>query len=62
MGAIAGGAHDGDDLLDLRRIGGVAQALVARRATHPESRHRCRRTAPACTIELQLGHDPSSGS
>jgi hypothetical protein len=33
IGARAGGAHHRDDLLHRRRIGGVAPALVARRAT-----------------------------
>ena len=60
--AVAGGAHDGDDLFDLRRIGRVAQALVARRATGVESRQRRGRSTSTGTIELQLGHDPSSGS
>jgi hypothetical protein len=29
MRAVTGRAHHGDDLLDLRRIGRVAQSLVA---------------------------------
>jgi hypothetical protein len=62
VGPSASDTHDGDDLLDLRRISWVAQSLVAWRATRQKSRHRRRRAAPACTIELQLGHDPSSGS
>jgi hypothetical protein len=33
VGAVAGLAHDGDDLLDRGRVGRVAQALVARRPT-----------------------------
>jgi hypothetical protein len=60
--AVAGGAHDGDDLLDLRRIGRVAQSLVARRATRMKSGHGCWRSASAGTVEQQFGHDPSSGS
>jgi len=41
----------------------LGSAVVCRgRATRQESRRRRRRTASACTIELQLGHDPSSGS
>jgi len=31
------GAHDGDDLFDLRGIGGIAQPLVVRRSTGVES-------------------------
>ena len=59
---VAGGAHDGDDLLDGRRIGRVAHALVARRAAGVEPGHRRRRAAATGGIEQQLGHDPSSGS
>ena len=33
MDAVAGAAHDGNDLLDRGRIGGIAHPLVARRAT-----------------------------
>jgi len=36
MRAVAGGAHDGDDLLDPRRIGRIAQPLVARRVDRRE--------------------------
>jgi hypothetical protein len=42
VGAAASGAHDGDDLLHLRRVRRVPQALVAWRATFVEPRH-CRR-------------------
>jgi len=56
--AVSGGVHDGDDLLDLRRMGRVAQTLVTRRAASVESRHRRRRTASTSTVELWLGHDP----
>jgi hypothetical protein len=59
---VAGGAHDGDDLFDLRRIGRVAQTLVAWSVTGMESRHRRRRSTSTGTIEQKLGHDPSSGS
>jgi hypothetical protein len=38
--SVAGGAHDGDDLLDLRRIGGIAQTFVAWGVSRVESRHR----------------------
>ena len=60
--AVTGRAHDGDDLLDLGRIGGVPQTLVARRATGVESRHRRRRSTTTRAIEQQLRHDLSSGS
>jgi hypothetical protein len=62
MLAVTGGAHDGDDLLDLGWIGGVAQTLAGRRPTVVESRHCGRRSAPTSAIEQQLRHDPSSGS
>ena len=39
---VTGRAHDGDDLLDLRRIGRLAQTLVARSLTRVESGHRRR--------------------
>src|SRR5215213_1371178 len=60
--SIPGGAHDGDDLFDLRRIGRVVQALVLWRVAGVESRQRRRRSTSTRTIEQQLGHDPSSGS
>src|SRR5215207_7738726 len=60
--SVAGGVHDGDDLFDLRRIGRVAQPLVAGSVARVESRHRCRRSTSTGTIEQKLGHDPSSGS
>jgi hypothetical protein len=40
--AVAGVAHHGDDLLDRRRIGRLADPLVARRATSMELRQRRR--------------------
>jgi len=52
--AVIGRSHDSDDLLDLRRIGWVAQALVARRATREKSRQRRWRSATTGTIELQI--------
>jgi hypothetical protein len=42
VGRHAGLAHDSQDLLDLRRIGGIAPALVARRPSGVEARHRRR--------------------
>jgi hypothetical protein len=59
---IAGRPHDGDDLLDGRRIGRVAQPLVVRRTPGAEAGQRRGRTATADRIEQLLGHDPSSGS
>jgi hypothetical protein len=47
----AGLAHDGDDLLDGRRIGGIPTALVARRSAGVEARHRGRGSATAGGIE-----------
>jgi hypothetical protein len=38
--AVAGGAHDGDDLLDGWWVGGVADPLVARRPAGMEVRQR----------------------
>jgi hypothetical protein len=38
--AVAGASHDGDDLLDCRWVGGVAQPLVARRPAGMEVRQR----------------------
>ena len=49
--AVAGGAHDGDDLLDLGRVGGVALALVAWRAAGVKPRHRCGRTPPTGAVK-----------
>jgi hypothetical protein len=41
--AVAGDAHDRDDLLDGGRVGWVAQPFVARRMTGVKPRHRRRR-------------------
>jgi hypothetical protein len=62
MGTVAGGAHDGDDLLDLGPIGRLAQTLITRRPAGVKSRHRRRRSTTGDAIEQQLRHDPSSGS
>ena len=48
---VAGGAHDGDDLLDLGRVGGVALALVAWRATRVKLGCRRGRTPPTRTVK-----------
>ena len=60
--AVAGGAQDGDDLLDLRRISRIAQPLVARRTTNTEPGHGRRRPTSTSAIKQQLANDPSSGS
>jgi hypothetical protein len=57
VGRAAGLAHDGDDLLDCGRIGGIATAFVARRAAGVEARHRRRRSAMASGIEQHRGHE-----
>jgi hypothetical protein len=48
---VAGAAHDRNDLLDRRRIGGIMAALVARRAAAVVTGHRGRRTATAGGVE-----------
>jgi hypothetical protein len=60
--SVAGGAHDGGDLFDLRRVGRVAQTLVAWSMAGVESRQRRRRSTSTDAIEQKLGHGPSSGS
>jgi hypothetical protein len=42
LDTVAGATHDRDDLLDSRRIGRIAPALVARRTTNPQAGHRRR--------------------
>ena len=59
--AVSGAAHHCHDLLDRRRVGRVADPLVAGRATRVELRQRGGRATAAGGIEQQLGHDPSSG-
>jgi len=60
--AVAGHAHDGDDLFDFGRIGGIAEALVARRSAGMEAGHRCWRSASTSAVKRHVGHRPSSGS
>jgi hypothetical protein len=61
--ALHGEAHDGDDLLDGRRVGGIELALVARRAPGVIARQGRRRTAPTGGIEnYGHGHEISSQS
>jgi hypothetical protein len=57
---IAGVTHDQHDLLDTRRISGIAHAFVARRLTATMTRQRRRR--PTATSSIQQHdrlHDPS---
>jgi hypothetical protein len=55
--AVAGLAHDGDDLLDGGRIGRVAQPLVARRAPGEVAGHGDRRaTAAGGVQQRRRGH------
>lgn len=54
--AVAGGSHDGDDLLDRGRVGRIAKALLAWRPPRMESRHRRGRTATTGGSERQLRH------
>jgi hypothetical protein len=57
VGAAAGLAHDGDDLLDRGRIGWVAQPLVARRASGEIAGQGDRRAATAGGVEQRRrGH------
>jgi hypothetical protein len=51
VGAIADGAHHGDDLLDGRRVGGVLLALVPRRTSAVIARHGRQRAAMTGDIQ-----------
>jgi hypothetical protein len=51
MAIVAGLAHDRDDLFHGRRVRGVAQSLVARRAAGVVAGHGRRRAPPAGGIE-----------
>jgi hypothetical protein len=57
---VAGGAHDGDDLLDRGRIGRVAEALVARGSPLVIAGHRGRRAAMTGSIQQHRFHVLSS--
>jgi len=59
---VTGLPYDRDDLLDRRRIGGIAHALIARRPSGMESRHRRRRPSTTSDIKQHLGHGSSLGS
>jgi len=52
--SVAGAAHDGDDLFDVGRIGGIAQTLVARRVAGVASRHRRRGSTSTRAVEQKL--------
>jgi hypothetical protein len=49
--ALAGDAHDRDDLLDGGRVGWIAQSFVARRVTGVKAGHRRRRLSTAGGIK-----------
>jgi hypothetical protein len=51
---VAGGTHDGDDLLDRRRVGRKAESFVFRRATPVKAGHRRRRAAMTGGIQQLL--------
>jgi hypothetical protein len=57
---LPGLAHQGDDLLHPRWIGGVAAALVLRDATCVVTRERGWRASAACGVELSNGTMVSS--
>jgi hypothetical protein len=59
--AVAGTPHDRHDLLNRRRVRGVAHSLVARRPVGVDLRQRGGRATAAGGIEQRLRHDPSSG-
>jgi hypothetical protein len=60
VSGLAGFAHHGDDLLDPRRIGRVADPLVSRRAPGVVAGHRRRRAPTSRPVEiLECGHGPS---
>jgi len=51
--------HDRDDLLDARRVGGIAEAFVPRRATREVPRQRRRRApTPGGIQQCDRGHGP----
>jgi hypothetical protein len=60
VGAISGLAHDGDDLLDALRIGGVMPALVPRRPPNVIAGERGGRPTTTSGIQQLRRHDSSS--
>jgi hypothetical protein len=61
IGSHANRAHDRDDLLDRRRVGGVLLALVAWRTAAVIARHRRRRAPVAGGIQKHGFHESSLG-
>jgi hypothetical protein len=59
VGALADRTHDGDDLLDRRRIGGVLLALIAWWAASVIARHGCGRTAVPSGVQQNGFHESS---
>jgi hypothetical protein len=59
MAIVAGLAHDGDDLINGRRIGGLALALVAGSCSDAEPGRGRRRAASAGSVKQRLNrrHD-----
>jgi hypothetical protein len=58
MCVVPGRAHDGDDLLDGRWIGGISETLVPRGSAGVEAGHRRGRSAATSAVEQQqqFGH------
>src|SRR6516164_4175221 len=59
VAVMAGLAHDRDDLIDRRRVGGVALALVTRRDPCAEARHGRRRAATSGSVKQRLNRHGS---
>jgi hypothetical protein len=59
VGTVADRSHDGDDLLNRRRIGRVLLALVARRAASVIARQRRRRAAMPSGVQQHGFHESS---
>src|SRR5439155_11534739 len=57
---LAGGPHDGDDLVDRRRVGRIPHAFVARRATLVVAGHRGWRAAVAGGVDSDGLHRSTS--
>jgi hypothetical protein len=59
VGTVTNSAHNGNDLLDRRRIGRVLLAFVARRAALVIAGHRRRRAAMTCSVQQHGFHESS---
>jgi hypothetical protein len=59
VGTVTDRAHDGDDLLDRRRIGRILLALVARRAASVIARHRRGRATMPSGVQQHGFHESS---